>query len=90
MKNFNKILLLGLAFVLAWGCKKVEDIIVLNPNAKLVAIVVFPTPPLRFAMAIFIQLFLPVLILREGKIRNGLNKALIPFFYPKNTCLVSF
>lgn len=39
MKNFNKILLLGLAFVLAWGCKKVEDIIVLNPNAKLVATV---------------------------------------------------
>lgn len=39
MKNFNKIFLLGLALVLAWGCKKVEDIVVLSPNAKLVATV---------------------------------------------------
>ena len=39
MKNFNKIFLVGLALVLAWGCKKVEDIVVLNPNAKLVATV---------------------------------------------------
>ena len=39
MKNFNKIFLVGLALVLAWGCKKIEDIVVLNPNAKLVATV---------------------------------------------------
>ena len=39
MKNFNKIFFLGLALTLAWGCKKVEDIVVLNPNAKLVATV---------------------------------------------------
>ena len=38
MKNINKILLLGLAFVLAWGgCKKEETQTVLNPNAKLEA-----------------------------------------------------
>ncbi len=38
MKIFNKILFLGLAFVLAWvGCKKEETQILLNPNAKLEA-----------------------------------------------------
>ena len=38
MKNINKLLFLGLAFVLAWGaCKKEETQIVLNPNAKLEA-----------------------------------------------------
>lgn len=38
MKNINKLLFLGLAFVLAWGgCKKEETQIVLSPNAKLEA-----------------------------------------------------
>ncbi len=38
MKNFSKILVLGLAFVLAWGgCKKEETQVVLNPSAKLEA-----------------------------------------------------
>jgi starch-binding outer membrane protein SusE/F len=38
MKSLNKILFLGLAFVLAWGaCKKEETQVVLNPSAKLVA-----------------------------------------------------
>lgn len=38
MKNLNKILFLGLAFVLAWGgCKKIEDTVILSPSAKLTA-----------------------------------------------------
>ncbi len=38
MKRLNKILFLGLALVLAWGgCKKIEDQVLLNPAAKLVA-----------------------------------------------------
>ena len=36
MKNLNKIVL-GLLFIVAWGCKKVEDVVVINPNASLTA-----------------------------------------------------
>lgn len=33
MKNINKFIFLGLALVMAWGCKKDEIITTLNPNA---------------------------------------------------------
>jgi starch-binding outer membrane protein SusE/F len=37
MKSLSRILLLSAAFVFAWGCSKVEDIVTLNSNASLAA-----------------------------------------------------
>ena len=44
MKKINKLLLLGLALVLAWsGCRKEETIVNINPNAVLTASISAPT-----------------------------------------------
>jgi starch-binding outer membrane protein SusE/F len=43
MKNLSKILLLCTAFVLTWGCSKVEDIVTLNSTASLTASLSTPT-----------------------------------------------
>jgi starch-binding outer membrane protein SusE/F len=37
MKSLSKILLLSVAFVFAWGCSKVEDIVTINSNVSLSA-----------------------------------------------------
>jgi starch-binding outer membrane protein SusE/F len=37
MKRINKLIVFGLLFMSSWGCKKMEDMIVINPNATLVA-----------------------------------------------------
>jgi starch-binding outer membrane protein SusE/F len=42
MKRFNRLIVFGLIFITSWGCKKMEDMIVINPNAKLVATVSSP------------------------------------------------
>jgi starch-binding outer membrane protein SusE/F len=43
MKKINKLILFGLLFMSSWGCKKMEDMIVINPNATLVATASTPT-----------------------------------------------
>lgn len=43
MKSLNKILVLGLALIIAWGCNKEEEQIFLNPSATLVASLSAPT-----------------------------------------------
>ena len=43
MKKINKLIVFGLLFMTSWGCKKMEDMIIINPNAKLVATLSTPT-----------------------------------------------
>jgi starch-binding outer membrane protein SusE/F len=43
MKRLNKLIVFGLVFMASWSCKKLEDIIVINPNATLVATLSAPT-----------------------------------------------
>jgi starch-binding outer membrane protein SusE/F len=43
MKRINKLIVFGLLLMSSWGCKKMEDMIVINPNATLVATASTPT-----------------------------------------------
>lgn len=43
MKKINNLIVFGLLFMTSWGCKKLEDITVINPSAALVATLSTPT-----------------------------------------------
>ena len=43
MKRLNKLIVFGLIFTTFWSCKKMEDMIVINPNAVLTATLSAPT-----------------------------------------------